>query len=209
MRDSNRSATSRGRPRDPDVDKAILKVALEMFAEYGVEGTSIEQVAKGAGVTRLTVYRRWSSKEELLAQAIETAREHIPGPESIETDDIPLPELINRMVSASVKPLLNPMLRTLTAQLIASRTRHPELMVVYWRTFGDPRRKRAIAVLERAKQEGWLADDVDCAILVDLMVGAVLHRLLMQPGEPDFDEMRTYLMNVIRHAGLDVDVQDN
>ena len=62
----------RGRPRDPDIDTAILRAAFELFVERGIDGASIEQIAKRAGVGKLTVYRRWSSKEELLAQAIES-----------------------------------------------------------------------------------------------------------------------------------------
>jgi AcrR family transcriptional regulator len=61
---------SRGRPRDPDTDRAILHAAFDLFVERGVDGASMEQIARPAGVGKLTVYRRWS-KEERLAQAIE------------------------------------------------------------------------------------------------------------------------------------------
>ena len=68
------SAGTAGRPRDPVVDQAILRAALELFVEHGIAGASIERIAKRAGVAKTSVYRRWSSREALLAQAIETAR---------------------------------------------------------------------------------------------------------------------------------------
>src|SRR5262252_9964938 len=63
-----------GRPRSPVVDQAILRAALELFVEHGVAGASIERIAKRAGVAKTSVYRRWSSREALLAQAIEVFR---------------------------------------------------------------------------------------------------------------------------------------
>ena len=62
-----------GRPRNPVVDQAILRAALQLFIEHGVAGASIERIAKRAGVAKTSVYRRWSSREALLAQAIEAA----------------------------------------------------------------------------------------------------------------------------------------
>src|SRR5215472_13465077 len=63
-----------GRPRSPMVDQAILRAALQLFIEHGVAGASIEKIAKQAGVGKTSIYRRWSSREALLAQAIEVAR---------------------------------------------------------------------------------------------------------------------------------------
>src|SRR5215470_1488934 len=63
-----------GRPRNPGVDRAVLRAALELFFEHGVAGASIEKIAKRAGVAKTSVYRRWSSREALLAQAIEAFR---------------------------------------------------------------------------------------------------------------------------------------
>jgi len=56
------------------IDQAILRAALELFIEQGIVGASIERIAKRAGVAKTSVYRRWSSREALLAQAIEVAR---------------------------------------------------------------------------------------------------------------------------------------
>ena len=61
---------TRGRPRDPALDTVILTAALELFIAHGIAGMSIEQVAKRAGVGKPTIYRRWSTKERLVADAI-------------------------------------------------------------------------------------------------------------------------------------------
>ena len=102
-----------------------------------MKGASIEQIAKRAGVARLTVYRRWASKEALIARAIETAREGIPDPSSL-ADDAPLPQLIERMVEESVGPLADPRLRAFTARLIGSGTSHPSLLEAYGSTTPCP-----------------------------------------------------------------------
>src|SRR5262252_6039590 len=71
---SRNSGSPAGRPRNPAVDQAILRAALELFIEHGVSGASIERIAKRAGVAKTSIYRRWSSREALLAQAIEDFR---------------------------------------------------------------------------------------------------------------------------------------
>jgi AcrR family transcriptional regulator len=202
MSGPGRSTTRRGRPRDPGADAAILRAALEVFAEGGVEGASIEQIAKRAGVARLTVYRRWSSKEALIAQAIETAREGVPDPSSLQDDDAPLAQLIERMVEESVEPLADPRLRALTARLVGSGASHPSLLETYWEHHVVPRRRRSRAVLERAKREGMLAEDADVEVVIDAMVGAIMYRLLVRPGRPNAGEIRRYVRAVIRQAGL-------
>ena len=68
-----------GRPRDPAADAAILRAAADLLAERGVDRISIELIARRAGVAKVTVYRRWSSKEELLAHAVEAARDDLPA----------------------------------------------------------------------------------------------------------------------------------
>jgi pimeloyl-ACP methyl ester carboxylesterase len=65
-----------------------------------------------------------------------------------------------------------------------------------------PRRRFARATLERAKREGVLAEDVDVDELMDMMAGAVLYRLLIQPGKADAAEIRRFLEAVVRQAGL-------
>ena len=72
LRPNNRTprAKRRGRPRSQTADLAILRAALKVFIESGVESASMEQIADNAGVARTTLYRRWSSKEALIAKAI-------------------------------------------------------------------------------------------------------------------------------------------
>ncbi|WP_158896083.1 TetR/AcrR family transcriptional regulator [Amycolatopsis anabasis] len=190
----------RGRPRDARADAAILRAALDLFLERGVEGTSIEQVAKRAGVGKLTVYRRWNSKEALLAQAIESARGDLPTAQD-DLGGLSLTELISRTLSAQAEILAAPRFRALIAQIYGSSTRHPELMETYWEHHVRPRREAARALLERARAEGLLAEDTDLDVLMDMMVGAVTYRLI-QPGTINAAHLRRYLEAVYRQLGL-------
>jgi AcrR family transcriptional regulator len=175
---------------------------LDLFIERGFDGTSIEQVARRAGVARLTVYRRWPSKEALLAQAIESARRQIPDAVSPTSTDPPLKQLIETLMPQWVEALVNPRLRALTARLVGSSTSHPSLLATYWEHYMVPRRQLACATLEQAVAEGMLAQDTDIDVLIDMMAGAVMYRALLQPGPPDEAELRRYLESVIRQSGL-------
>src|SRR5690349_511673 len=59
-----------GRPRDPRVDAAVREAALQLLVEEGYQGTSIQAVARRAGVSAPAIYRRWSSKAELVEAAV-------------------------------------------------------------------------------------------------------------------------------------------
>jgi AcrR family transcriptional regulator len=59
-----------GRPRDPRVDAAIRTATLELLVEDGYQATTIQAIARRAGVSAPSVYRRWSSKAQLIEEAV-------------------------------------------------------------------------------------------------------------------------------------------
>jgi len=56
---------------------AILAAAATAFAERGFAGTSMDDVAAAAGITRLIVYRHFGSKEELYAAVLQHVRDRL------------------------------------------------------------------------------------------------------------------------------------
>src|SRR5262249_29872224 len=72
-----------GRPRDPRIDESILRSTTELLATKGYSGLTMAAVAKRAGTTKTALYRRRSSKPELVHEAVfpyaPTALEGPPG----------------------------------------------------------------------------------------------------------------------------------
>lgn len=65
------AAPRRGRPRSAESERAILQAALDLLAEgQGPATISISAIARRAGASKDTIYRRWSSKEDLLLDAL-------------------------------------------------------------------------------------------------------------------------------------------
>lgn len=62
----------------PDTRQALLVAAGELFAEKGLEGTSVREIVAKAGATLSAVNYHFGSKEQLYLEAIRHAlREHI------------------------------------------------------------------------------------------------------------------------------------
>lgn len=59
-----------GSRRDPEIDTAVLTAARRLLVERGYSATSIDLIATTAGVSRPAVYRRWSSKAQLVHEAL-------------------------------------------------------------------------------------------------------------------------------------------
>lgn len=198
----NTAPVGRGRPRDPAIDIAILTAALDLFVAHGIAGMSIEQVAKRAGVGKPTVYRRWSTKELLVADAIEAhVGAEIRWPSPDEIDAVPPHMLVRRNIAAAARTAADPQFRALVAQIYGSAVTHPLLMQTYWQHYIEPRRRLAIAMLERARADGTVKRDANLEVLVDMLAGGVTYRVL-QPDPPTARQMRRYLESAYRQVGL-------
>lgn len=189
-----------GRPRSEVADQAILSAALALFIEHGIDGASIEQIAKNAGVARTTVYRRWSSKEALIAQAIAAAR-GAPERDAIASR-VPSGRSGERLADALVEAVTAPNYRKVVARLVGSLPSCPELMAVYWEMYVLPRRELVRQLLERARADGLIRKEADAETLLDLIGGAIMYHLLIRPGARTRAEMRVYLLKVLEELGL-------
>ena len=193
-----------GRPRNPAVDDAILDAALTLFAEGGLEMASIDRIARKAGVTRATVYRRWSSRERLIAFAIGRARE--TAEETFgDWETLPLDELLERFIALAPKLMTDPAHRRLLGQAIRAAPSAPEIVTVYWEAFLKPRRESFARLLAVARAQGHLQSTIASDLLEDMLAGALMYRLLLEPGEPTEAELRTYLGRLFAALGLPVE----
>jgi AcrR family transcriptional regulator len=194
--------SGKGRPRDAGTDGAILRAGLELFIERGVEGTSMEQIAKRAGVGKPSIYRRWPNKEDLIAAAMETLV--VEEVEWADRDAINTQSpyaLVEAAIDRAAAAVTAPQYRALVARVFGSAVSHPQLMAAYWERYIKPRRQLAALLLDRARKHGTVAADADAEVAIDMMVGAVTYRVL-QPDPPDTEQMRRYLTEVYRQVGL-------
>lgn len=191
-----------GRPRDPGADAAILGAAVELLIERGVDQCGIERIAKRAGVTKVTVYRRWRTKEDLLAQAIETVRGEMPAVIAELGPGTPLPDAIELLLPRWGEILANGRFRALSARLLAAGPSHPALLDAYRTHHVLPRRKLARATMRQAQADGHLDPTADVDLLIDMMEGAVIHQLLFNPEPPGPDETTRYLRALLTQVGF-------
>lgn len=68
-----RAADTRGRGRPVDAAKLALvrRAAEELFKTRGFDGVAIDEIAAAAGVSKVTIYKHFGSKDELFREAVE------------------------------------------------------------------------------------------------------------------------------------------
>src|SRR6476469_942872 len=113
----------RGRPRDPATDRAILTATLAVVAEQGYTHLALTEVAKRAGVSTATLYRRWPSKAPLVLDALRTLILTVPLPDTGETRQDLIVFLTERMQTFG-----SPLLKQVLPALVAEGQRNPDFM---------------------------------------------------------------------------------
>jgi AcrR family transcriptional regulator len=68
-----------GRPRDLEIDGAILVAARELLAEVGYAQVTMDATAARAATSKAAIYRRFKSKAEMLAAAVHGADVQVPA----------------------------------------------------------------------------------------------------------------------------------
>jgi AcrR family transcriptional regulator len=184
-----------GRPRSPEADAAILCAAIELFADTGYEGLTIEAVAARAGVSKATVYRRYPGKLELVVAACRGYSDVgrvPPDTGTLRGDLLALVEELIATLTTSPVGRVIPM-------LVADSARVPELAVELQHIVHETR-GRYYVVLERATAKGELRA-VDAELVIDALVGPVFYRFLVSGAPLDRPIVRSLVDSVVRSFG--------
>ncbi|MEU0497637.1 TetR/AcrR family transcriptional regulator [Mycobacterium sp. NPDC006124] len=165
-----------GRPRDPRIDAAILGAVADLLVEVGYANLTMAAVAERAGTTKTAIYRRWSSKAELVHEAaFPVTPTALGAPEGDITGDV------QAMVAAARDVFTSPVVRAALPGLIADMADDPELharvMSRFVGLFGVVRER-----LVHAVTRGEVHRDVDPDRLIEIIGGATLLRLLLDPS---------------------------
>jgi AcrR family transcriptional regulator len=62
---------------DPPAKRAVLRAAMKLFSERGLDGTSIRDIAKESGYTNPALYKHFASKQELALHLFETCHRRV------------------------------------------------------------------------------------------------------------------------------------
>jgi AcrR family transcriptional regulator len=167
-----------GRPRSEASHQAIIEATLELLAELGYGALTMEGVRTRAGVGKATIYRRWSSKEELVRDAIVFLHDEFATPDtgSLRGDYDALAMAVRASASRSGAATLMP-------RLLGDAVNDPELHAIFRTHLVEPRRAALRTVLERAVARGEIRGDVDLELMIDLFAGPAVYRLLITGGD--------------------------
>lgn len=180
-----------GRPRSAAADQAILDATIDLFADLGFEGVSIEAVAERAGVAKSTVYRRYPTKIDLIMASWQGCGPDLEAPIDTGAIDSDLLAAAHRLRSVFTESRKG---KAVPAALSAA-ARFPEFAEAHHAFLGE-RRAPILATVTGAVARGELRADTDPELLIDLVTGPIFYRAFNSGGTLTDDD----LVAIVTHA---------
>ena len=178
----------------------LLAAGLRLFAEKGYQGATAREIARAAGVTEVTLYRHFRSKDELFSAGIseEAGRltELIPEPfGSMEEDLGSLARYINEHLSAQ---------RDRIIRVLPELSRHPELLGQTVVRSIQQFHERLCAFFRHYRQTGELTSDMGDEVAAVFLGPMYANLLLGDLGgisvEFDYEQYVRHFLNGYRNG---------
>lgn len=165
------SKRGRGRPR---AQAAVLTAALELIAQSPeVRSITMEAIAEQAGISKVTLYRRWPSKAALMADALlRQLSESIPL-DATKPPMVAITEHVHSL-SEALEGKIGQLFRIVAAECMVE----PAAMEAFRDRYIGPRRRAVTQIISRGLKDGSFTSPnraVDCH---DALYGALFYRFL-------------------------------
>lgn len=167
-----------GRPRSQAADQAILSATLQSLSDVGFAKTSMSGIARRAGVSSATLYRRYHNLDDVIVAAVAQLVDTHPVPDSGSlTQDLrsylrTLAEWLGSEVGTRLIPAL-----------LDEAHRNPALADAIRTFVGGPAREELTAMFKRAIDRGEMRPDIDLGLVADMCTGPFYIRRV-GPGRP-------------------------
>lgn len=169
-----------------------MAATRRLLIDVGYDQVSMESIARAAGVSRPTVYRRWPSKAHVVFEAaFGTAAD--PGLLSrtgdFETD-------LREFVRGTVAFWRQPVVEAATMGILAEWHRDPELHIRTQRLLDDMIRAELAALVHAGAEQGLVRAGVDTDTLFNTVVGTAFYSTLVD-GRGDSERLADTLCSLI------------
>jgi len=152
----------------------VLKAATHLFAERGIDTTSIDAIAAASGVSKATVYNHWADKEALCLEVLMHLHELDEGPPELDSGDVHADLIAFLGYEPSAEKAR--MQRRIMPHLIAYSVRHEEFGRA-WKTRVMDRARTALkTILRRGVDRGIFPAVLDEELGVALLLGPMMYR---------------------------------
>ena len=170
---------------------AVLTATADVLDELGYDELTYDEVARRADVHRTTVYRRWPTKPELVAEALDLhSEEHVPIPDtgSLAGD-------LNALAAAVAANVSSPAGARRSVSIVAAAAHSDELRSLV-QSFMTRRVVLTEPLVARAVERGELPTATDPRLVIEALVGPIWFRLLLT-GEPLDDDFVAALTELV------------
>jgi AcrR family transcriptional regulator len=167
--------------RSARIAQAVADATLEVMAEKGFADFTVTDVAVRAGVHETSIYRRWGSRENLIAETLLAYSDRlIPVPDtgSIRTD-------LRELLAAVADYLATPIGKAMSHALAFSgdEARWEKVRFDFWTT----RLQLARSIVERAVERQEVPPDTDARLLLETLIAPLQFRVLATREAIDSD----------------------
>lgn len=170
------------RSRSNEAHEKVIRAALDLFGARGIDGTSMDAIARASGVSKATIYNHWADKEALLMEVMVFVNGLDREPEDMDTGD--LRDDLAAVLSRRPPNDLDAERNRITPTLIAYSAVHPEFGRAWRQRVTEPPRRAIRRILQHGIQRGNLPQDLDIDTSIALLLGPMLYVHIFTKDEP-------------------------
>jgi AcrR family transcriptional regulator len=173
------------RPRiEGEREAEILDAAVELLIEHGYDRLTMDAVAVRAKASKATLYRRWTSKQSLVVDAV------IRSKKSAEPEDVDTGSLRSDLVATFCGHggLAEGDATMMLAAVITALHTDPAFAQEFRERFLRPKVELNQRIYERARDRGEVSPECDLSMVGPALAGILLHRSFIL-GEPITQEV--------------------
>jgi AcrR family transcriptional regulator len=183
-----------GRPRGVLVEHLVLECVLDVLASAGHEAMSVDRIAEAAQVNKTTIYRRWPTREALIAATLEYVWKglslEIRDTGSLQGDVVALCESLSRFLESREGQALGRAAMAASNPLLSSRARQ---------ALAESASNPAAHMVMRAVERGEWRAEAAPEVALGMLVGGFLHRLFLE-GQGFDPAWRSHIVDLFCRA---------
>jgi AcrR family transcriptional regulator len=187
-----------GRKRDQSRDAKILEATLEVLAEVGAVGLTMDAVAARAGAGKATIYRRWTSKTQLVIDAVAHMKRNQVGLERLPDTGTLCGDLIGLFKPQSIEEGERK-LKIMTG-LASLLSQDPALADAANAAVVQPWAEAHLTLMRRAIERGEISASADIDTLSQVIPTMAAYRTLVQRRPIDLAFLASLVDGVIGPA---------